>query len=181
MSVWTPLFEESTESEIVAKMMVVIHRDTKGALDYKFLDSPTYLTRYGQANSVGATGEDLPNFAVMTEGPQEQFSYPLLVIVVQEGASEETVSGEWLDQEIRVHLAYAVDGPTIKAVRLKAKKYTWALKAVLRKAILELLPPITAYTDYSIGFRWRYLKQGAKDTTAIQEAEMLMSIKFGEK
>lgn len=177
---WTPLFEESTELEIVAKMMAVIHRDMKEALDYKFLDSPTYLTRYGQANSVGADGEDLPDFAVMTEGPQSQFSYPLLVMVVQEGASDEALSGEWLDQEIRVHLAFAVDGATIKDVRLKAKKYGWALRAVLRKAVLELLPPVSQHLDNSIAFRWRYIKQGTKDLNVVQEAEMLMSIKFGE-
>lgn len=159
---WSPLFEESTESEIVSKMMAVIHRDMKAALDYWYLS------------------DNLPDFAVMTEGPQDQFSYPLLVIVVQEGSSEETTSGEWLDQEIGVHLAFGIKGVTIKAVRSRARKYMRALRAILRKSVLELLPAGSDYLDYSISFRWRYLKQGTKDTDVIQEAEMLMRLKFGE-
>lgn len=157
---WTPLFDESTEPEIVAKMMTVIHRDMKLALDYKY------------------PSDNLPDFAVMTEGDQDQFSYPILTLAVQQGSSEETSGGEWLDQEVQIGMGLAVNGTTIKAVRLKAKKYVWALKAVLRKAVLELLG--SEYMEYNIGFRWRYLKHGTEGTNVIQSAEVLMRIKFGE-
>ena len=180
-----PLFEEVAESEIVAKMMIVVERDMKQALDWFYLDSATYLTRYGVPNRPSGeellTGEDLPGFVVMTEGDQDLFTYPLLTLVVQEGNSEESVSGEWLEQELRVGAALAVDGATIKVVRQKAKKYVRALKAVLRKGVLELLPDEDQYTDYSISFRHRYLRHGSKETTFTQPAEMLITMKFGEK
>jgi hypothetical protein len=178
---WTPLFEESTELEIISKMMTVIHRDVKEALDYKFLDSPTYLTRYGVTNSVGATGEDLPAFAVMTEGEVDQFAYPILTLAVEQGGSEETVSGEWLDQQVNIGMGIAVQAATVKAGRQRAKKYRWALKAVLRDAVLELLPAINQHLDYSTTFRWRYFKHETEGINIVQEAEMIMQIKFGEK
>lgn len=159
---FTPVFEEVAESEVIGKMMVVIERDMKGALDHWYFS------------------ENLPGFAVMTEGDQDEFRYPLLSLVVQQGSSEESISGEYLDQEITVGAALAVDGATIKVVRQKVKKYVRALKAVLRKAILELLPDIDQFTNYSIGFRWRYLRHGTKGTVFTQAAEMLISIKFGE-
>ena len=159
---FAPLFDEIAESQIVEKIMVVVERDMKAALDHFY------------------AADNLPAFAVMTEGDQDVFSYPLLTLVVQEGASDETVSGEYLDQQIRVGAALAVSGSTIKDVRRKAKKYVRAFKAVVRKGVLELLPAASDYLDYSISFRWRYLRHGTSGTTFTQAVEILIQIKFGE-
>lgn len=158
-----PLFEEVAESEIIENMMVVIHRDMKAALDHWYLS------------------ENFPDFVVMTEGDQDQFSCPLLSLAVQDGSSDETLSGEYLDQELRVGMGLVVEGTTIKAVRSKAKKYVRALKSVLRKDVLELLPAGSDYTQYSIGFRHRYFRHGENGTIITQPAEIVMSLKFGEK
>lgn len=160
---WTPLFEEAAESEIIQKMMVVIHRDMKAALDHWYL------------------ADNLPDFAVMTEGDQDVFQYPLLALAVDSGASEETISGEYLDQELRVGAGLIVSGTSIKDVRLKARKYIRAFKAVIRKGVLELLPAADDYTEYSLGFRWQYRPHGEKELLFTQPAVIETRIKFGEK
>lgn len=159
---FTPLFEEVAESQIIEKMMVVIHRDMKAALDHWYED------------------DNLPDFAAMTEGDQDEFRYPLLVLVVQDGNSEESISGEYLNQELRVGCGLVVSDATVKAVRQKAKKYVRALKAVLRKSVLEVLPASSQYTQYTIAFTWRYFRHGSKESTLTQPAEIVMKLTFGE-
>lgn len=159
---FTPVFEEVAESEVVEKMMIVIHRDMKPALDHWY------------------PSDDLPDFAAMTEGDQDEFRYPMLVLVVQDGSSDESISGEYLNQEIRVGCGLVVSGPTVKAVRQTAKKYVRALKAVLRKGVLELLPGSSQYTEYTFSFTHRYLRHGTKEGNFLQPAEVVMKLTFGE-
>ena len=159
---FAPVFEEVAESEIVEKIMAVVERDMKAALDNWY------------------ASDDLPVFVVMTEGDQDEFRYPLLTLVVQEMASDESISGEYLDQELRVGAAIAVSDVTIKDVRHKAKKYVRAFKAVLRAGVLELLPAASRYTSYTISFRHRYFKHGTAGVLFTQAVEIAIQIKFGE-
>lgn len=160
---WTPLFEEAAESELIPKVMVVVHRDMKEALDHWYED------------------DDLPDFAVMTDGTVDQFTYPLLSLANDSGASSEMSSGEWLDQELKFSAALVVVGTTVKQARTTAKKYRRALVAVIRKGVQEILPEGSDHLDYTIAFRWRYFRHGTKDTTYTQPVEIETTITFGEK
>ena len=160
---FTPVFEEIAESELVASVMAVVHRDMKAALDHWY------------------ASDNLPDFAVMTDGTVDEFSYPLLSLALESGTSNELSSGEWLDQELKFGAALVVSGDTVKAVRAKASKYVRALKAVIRKDVLELLPSGSGYLDYSIAFRWRYFKHGTKGSLFTQAAQIETTITFGEK
>jgi hypothetical protein len=159
---FTPLFEEVAESEFVENIMVVVNRDVKDALDHWYLS------------------DNLPAFAAMTESDQDEFRYPLLVLAIESGTSEESVSGEYLNQEVVVGAGLVVDGLSVKDVRQKAKKYVRALKAVLRNSVLELLPQGSQYTDYSISFSHRYFKHGTKGTVFTQPVEMRIKFTLGE-
>lgn len=158
-----PVFEEVAESELIAKVMVVVHRDMKAALDHWY------------------ASENLPDFAVMTDGTVDEFSYPLLSLALESGTSNELSSGEWLDQELKFGAALVVSGDTVKTVRAKAGKYVRALKAVIRKGVLEMLPDREGYLDYGIAFRWRYFVHGTKGALFTQAAQMEITITFGEK
>lgn len=161
-----PRFQESGEIQFVENLLVLINRDMKTALDYFNL------------------ALDLPAFAVMSDGPLSVFSYPLIEILDEGMASDETESGEWLSQDLRVTARFAVKATTLKDVRALARKYVRALKAVIRSApASELLPPAAQYLDYVIDIRHQFQAHGeAKDASGkIQPVVMEIRVRFGEK
>src|SRR5688572_20297590 len=124
---FTPLFEEIGESQFIDKLMVVVHRDMKLALDYVEPPVPPAL--------------GLPDFAAMVRGDPSVFVYPLLVLGVERMSSRETVSGEWLEQELTVGAGLVVKDVSVAAVQKLAEKYVRAFKAVVRTSAVECLPP----------------------------------------
>lgn len=160
---FAPIFEESTESELIPNVMAVVHRDFKDALDYWY------------------AADNLPDFAVMTDDAVDEFAYPILSLANDGGSSNETSSGEWLDQELRFSAAIAVSGSTLKDVRSKIKKYRHALVAVIRKNVLEILPDGDQFADYTLRFRWAYFRHGTEGTEFKQAVQLETTITFGEK
>ena len=160
---FVPLFSEAGESQFIDKLMVVVHRDMKLALDYFY------------------AADALPDFAAMTRGETGTFDYPLLVLGLERMSSHETTSGEWLDQDLTVGAGLVVQDSTVAAVQRKAEKYVRAFKAVVRKGVLELLPGVSALVDYSIDIDHRYFRHGSKGTAYQQPVEFEIKIRFGEK
>src|SRR5688500_1390813 len=102
---FVPLFSEAGESQFIDKLMVVLHRDMKPALDYLY---PPVLPDPG-----------LPDFAAMTRGETGTFAYPLLVLGVERMSSSETENGEWLSQDLTVGAGMVVEDTTLAAVQKK--------------------------------------------------------------
>lgn len=164
---FVPTYSEATEALIIANLMVVIERDMKAALDNFYLS------------------DNLPAFAVMADGEPSVFSYPLLVLGVQRMVSVETVQideGNYLDQVLTVGAGIAIQSATtLKDVRVKAKKYVRAFKAVVRSAAAsDLLPSTARILNHAIDIEHRYLQNKTDGTNFIQEIAFEIKIRFGE-
>jgi hypothetical protein len=158
------LFSEAGESEFIDKLMVVVHRDMKAALDEKY------------------AADNLPAFAVMSRGDISEFSYPMLVLGIERMASQETENGEWLSQSLTAGAGIVVKDDKIDKVKRKCEKYVRAFKAVVRKGILEMLPAASSLVEYTLDIDHQYFRHGeAKDGTFTQAVEIEIKIKFGEK
>lgn len=163
MAFTAPIFEESAESEIVDKLMVLIHRDMKLALDYFY------------------AADNLLDFAAMVRGAPGVFEYPLLVLGVERMSSSESISGEWLNQDLTVGAAIIVKSTSVANVQKLAEKYVRAFKAVVRTGVLELLPAQDELMEYTLDIDHRYFRHGTKETEFTQPVEFAIKIKFGEK
>lgn len=169
MAFTVPRFQESGETEIIESLLAVVHRDMKLALDYYFWTAPDRLI------------ENLPDFAVMTDGELDTFSYPFLVVGVERMTSKEVESGEWLNQVLRIGAGLVVNGATVKIVKAKARKYVRAFKAVVRSAsAADLLPPSSQILDCVIDIDHQYLRHATKGTDVTQPVEFDIQITFGE-
>lgn len=163
MAFTVPRFQEAGETEIIESLLAVVHRDMKLALDYFY------------------AADALPDFAVMTDGELDTFSYPFLVLGVERVTSKEVESGEWLNQVLRIGAGLVVNGTTVKIVKAKAKKYVRAFKAVVRSAsAADLLPPSSQILDCVIDIDHQYLRHGTKGTDVTQPVEFDIQITFGE-
>lgn len=160
----TAKFQEVGETEIFDNLMALIHRDMKLALDYFW------------------AADNLPDFALMTDGEVDHFVYPLLVLGVERMTSAENDSGFYLDQDLRIGAGMVVqDTSSLKNVRKKARKYVRAFKAVLRSAPPhEFLPDANEVLDYTVDIDHRYLRHATKETAFIQPVELEIKIRFGE-
>lgn len=158
-----PIFEEAAESEIIDKLMALVHRDMKLALDYFY------------------AADDLSDLAAMVRGDVSVFEYPLLVLGIERMASSESISGEWLDQDLTVGAGLVVKDVSVAAVKAKAEKYVRAFKAVVRTGVLELLPAQDQLMEYTLDIDHRYFRHGTKGTEYTQPVEFAIKIRFGEK
>lgn len=164
---FVPAFSEAGESQFIDKLMVVVHRDMKLALDYFY---PPVSPDTG-----------LPDFAAMVRGAPGVFVYPLLSLAMERGSSTDAESGEWLNQELVCGAALAVKDSSVAAVQAKAEKYVRVFKAVLRKGILECLPSVSSLVDYTLDIDHRYLRHGEKAPDFFQPVEFEIKVRFGEK
>lgn len=162
-----PIFEEAAESGIVDKLMALVHRDFKLALDY--------------FNPPVPPDEGLPDFAAMVRGDVSVFEYPLLVLGIERMVSSESISGEWLEQDLTVGAGLVVKDVSVAAVKAKAEKYVRAFKAVVRTGVLELLPAQEDLMEYTLDIDHRYFRHGTKGTEFTQPVEFAIKIRFGEK
>lgn len=168
-----PRNQEATEPAIVDKIMIVTERDMKPALD--FFDVQAH----------GSVQDNLPAFAIMTDGEPSAFKYPLLVLGVQRVTSKESTQideGNLLDQVITVGAAVVVHSTaSLKAVRATARKYIRAFKSVIRSASASDLFPGTALAlNHSIDIDHRYLKHATNETGFVQAIEIEIKLTFGE-
>lgn len=165
---FVPLFSEAAESEFIDKLMVVVHRDMKEALDFFYED------------------DDLPDFAAMFRGAQSVFRFPLLTLAVERMSSTESESGEWLSQDLTVGAGIVVDYEDSVNVHKRTEKYARAFRAMVRKNILECLPPVASLLEYSLDLTNRYLrfaeaKGGTPTGRYVQALEIEIRVRFGEK
>lgn len=162
--VFVPRFQEVGESEFIENLMALFDRDMKAALDYFY------------------AADNLPDFAIKTDGDVSVFQYPLLVLGVERMDSRETDDGFWLSQDLRIGAGLVVNDLTsLKAARSKARKYVRALKAVIRSATsADLLPPTARILNHTIDIDHRYLRHATKGTEYMQPVEIEIKIAFGE-
>ena len=165
--VFDPRYQEATEPAIVDSIMAITERDMKDALDHFY------------------AADQLPGFAIMTDGEPSIFKYPLLVLGVQRLVSKETTQideGNLLDQVVTVGVGLVVlSSASLKDVRALARKYIRAFKSVIRSASVSDLFPATARDlNHTIDIDHRYLKHATKGTDFVQAVEMELKITFGE-
>jgi hypothetical protein len=171
MAFTAPRFQEVGETEFIENLLALFHRDMKLALDY--------FDRQAHANIVV---DNLPDFAVMTDGDVSEFQYPVLVLGVEEMDSEETDDGWYLNQDLKIGAGLVVQDTNLKLARIKVRKYIRAFKAVIRSAsAADLLPPTAQILNHEIRIQHRYLKHATKDAMVQQPIEVEITIKFGEK
>lgn len=157
-----PIFEEVAESEIVDKLMALVHRDFKLALDYFY------------------AADTLLDFAAMVRGAPGVFEYPLLVLGVERMSSSWADSGEWLNQDVTVGAAIIVKSTSVADVQKLAEKYVRAFKAVIRNGLLEVLPDQDQLFDYGLDIDHRYFRHGTAGTEFTQPIEFTLKFRFGE-
>lgn len=168
---WQPEFIEVGQSQFIDKLMVVVHRDMEEALDF-----------FDRLDHEGDLVDNLLDFAAMVRGKPGEFRYPLLSLSLERMSSSDSISGEWLDQDLTVAAALVVDDVTVAAVLKKAEKYTRAFRAVVRKGILECLPPISAMLDYSLEINDQHFGHGLKDGGGFTApVQFEIKVRFGEK
>ena len=166
---FAPRFVEAGEAEIVDKLMAVVDRDMKAALDY-FYPAPS-----------------LPDFALKTDGEVSMFTHPLLALDVERMSSSVTPEIDedevtFLSQDLRVGAGIVVGSTeSLKDARSKTRKYIRAFKAILRAASTsDLLPTTARVTNHSIDIDHRYLRHGTKGDLFVQPVEFEIRIQFGE-
>lgn len=127
------------EGPVLQNCLTILARDFKEALDWYYLDTPTYTTRYGQANEVGPTGEDLLDFQERALGPALQNIFPCLGVEPRINDTEDAEDNSHELEAIRVQLNLAVtaDGPD--AVTVLIMKYVRVVHLVLQNARWELV------------------------------------------
>lgn len=170
-----PEFLESGESQFIDKLMVVVHRDMKEALDF-----------FDRLDHEGVLVDNLPDFAAMFRGAQSVFRFPLLTLAVERMASTDSESGEWLGQELIVGAGIVVDYEDSVNVHKRTEKYARAFKALVRRNILECLPSVAGMLDHTLDITNRYLrfaeaKSGIPTGRYVQALEVEIKVKFGEK
>jgi hypothetical protein len=167
---WTPEFIESGQSQFIDKLMVVVHRDMKPALDF-----------FDALDHAGVVTDNLPDFAAMVRGKPGEFRYPLLSLALERMSSADSDSGEWLEQDLAVAAALVVDDVTIATVLKKAEKYTRAFRAVVRRGILECLPPIANEFDHVLTINDQHFGHGVKkDGGFTAPVQFEIKVRFGE-
>lgn len=167
---WEPERIESGESQFIDKLMVVVHRDMKPALDF-----------FDMLDHEGVLTDNLPDFAAMVRGKPGEFRYPLLSLSLERMSSTDSESGEWLAQDLTVAAAIVVDDVTIAAVLKKAEKYTRAFKAVVRKGILECLPPVADLLDHTLDINDQHFGHGVKKEGGFTApVQFEIKVRFGE-
>lgn len=167
---WEPERIEAGESQFIDKLMVVVHRDMKLALDF-----------FDMLDHEGVLTDNLPDFAAMVRGKPGEFRYPLLSLSLERMSSTDSESGEWLAQDLTVAAAIVVDDTTIAAVLKKAEKYTRAFKAVVRRGILECLPPVADRLDHTLDINDQHFGHGVKKEGGFTApVQFEIKVRFGE-
>lgn len=168
--VWAPEYTESGQSQFIDKLMVVVHRDMKPALDF-----------FDKLDHAGVLTDNLPDFAAMVRGKPGEFRYPLLSLALERMSSTDSDSGEWVEQDLTVAAAIVVDDVAIAAVLRKAEKYTRAFRAVVRRGILECLPPIADRLDHSLTINDQHFGHGVKKEGGFTApVQFEIKVRFGE-
>jgi hypothetical protein len=168
--VWQPEYVESGQSQFIDKLMIVVHRDMKPALDF-----------FDQLDHGGVLTDNLPDFAAMVRGKPGEFRYPLLSLSLERMSSSDSDSGEWLEQDLTVAAALVVDDTTIAAVLRKAEKYTRAFRAVVRRGILECLPPVADRLEHALTINDQHFGHGVKkDGGFTAPVQFEIKVRFGE-
>lgn len=160
-------YQEATEPAMIDSLTALVERDMKPALDLFYAD------------------DQLPKFAVVTDGDINVFKYPFLVLGVQRVVSKESTQideGGLLDQVLIVGAAIAVQSSvSLKDVRALARKYIRAFKAVIRSAsVADLFPETARDLNRTIDIDHRYLRHKSKSTEFVQEVEIELRFTFGE-
>jgi hypothetical protein len=161
---FAPRFQEVGETEFIENLMFVTHRDMK-----------TYLDGFYAA-------DNLPDFAVMTDGEIDQFTYPLINFGIERMSSSETNDGFYVDQDLIIGAGMLIsDSTSVKNVKLKARKYVRAFKSVVRSAPnADLLPPSARIMGCVIDVDHQYFRHKVKEGVFVQPVEFRLRFRFGE-
>ena len=162
-----PQYQEAAESEIVSNFIAVIKRDMPDALTHFYSE------------------DNLPTFAIVTDGEISEFRFPLFVLGVQRMTSTESLEldeGGYLSQSIILSAGMALASTSLKIVRLNARKYVRCIKSVIRStSVSDLLPATALILNHSIDIDHRYFKHRKDEIgNTVQEVEFDFKISFGE-
>lgn len=160
-------YQEATETSIIDRLAALVERDMKPSLDHFY------------------ASDQLPKFAVVTDGDVNVFNYPMLVLGVERVVSKESTQldeADLLDQVMVVGAGLAVKSSvSLKDVRALARKYIRAFKAVIRSASVDDLFPETAQVlNHTIDIEHRWLRHSMKGTEFVQGIEFELRFTFGE-
>lgn len=138
---WLPDLNEpeaNFEEPIILNTLAIVERDFKEALDYYFLDSPTYLTRYGEANSVGPDGNDYDDFAERELGQLVRNEFPHFVVGPRSTPTAGAADNSCIIETPRISSYIGVIGNSAADVTRKIMRYVKVFNSVIRSARNEL-------------------------------------------
>lgn len=123
--VWGPAFEASQEESLVDNVLMIITRDFKGALDYRYPieaalqpDDPRYLRDFQERGLGQVLGNAFPSVAV---GPNR-------------GSASDGPNGECLRENVLVDVHIGVTDDSHENVTRRIMRYRATMDAVLRSA-----------------------------------------------
>lgn len=169
------------EGPIVGNCKTVLARDFKEALDYYYLDSPTYLTRYGTANAVGPTGEDLSDFQELVLGPALRNAFPCCGIEPRTNTANEAEDRSHQIEVCRVRLYMAVthDGPD--AVTERLFKYVRVAHLVLQHARADFFNGMSNPFGVILDFEHAYDVVRGDETSISRAAAIEVTVSLRER
>lgn len=144
------------EGQVVENCLTILTRDFKEGMDYYYLDSPTYLSRYGQANLVGAVGQDLPDLAELELGPPLRNVFPCGAIEPRTNSTEEADDRSHIAEVCRIRIYVAVTADSPKATTRKLFKYVRVIHLVLQNARLDFFTGMSNPFGVVLGFEHAY-------------------------
>lgn len=130
--------EAKFEEPVILNTLAIVERDFKEALDYYFLDSPTYLIRYGLANDVGPTGNDYPDFAERELGQVIKNEFPCFAIGPRRNPTAGADDNSAMLEVPSFSNYIGVTGDSAADVTIKIMRYVKVFNAVVRSARNEL-------------------------------------------
>lgn len=182
--VWIPNPQEPHgffEAPVVQNCLTIIERDFKEALDYYYLDSPTYLTRYGQTNDVGASGEDLPDFQERSLGPAMRNVYPCLGVEPHANRTEEADDRSHILEVVRIRLYMAVSGDGPNATTTKLMKYVRVAHLILQNARRDFFTGMSNPFEVVLGFEHAYDLVRGDESIILRAAAIEVSVGIRER
>lgn len=116
--VWSPKpgFSGVMEDVVVPRVLTIIERDFKEALNYYFAD------------------DDLPDFAERTLGKVRRKEFPLVAVGPIGNAADESEDSARHTQPLRISLYLMVIGPNDETVTTSIMRYVKVMHGVLHKA-----------------------------------------------
>lgn len=169
------------EAPIIRNCKAILLRDFKEALDWYYLDTSTYTTRYGVPNEVGSTGEDLPDLQELVIGPALRDVYPCCGIEPRTNSVNASDDNSHQIEVCRmlIEIAVCADGPD--ATTNKLFKYVRVAHLVLQNARRDFFTGMSNPFGVVLGFEHSYGLLRGDESIILRAAQIELTVSLRER